>query len=232
MTFSSETDADRGMTWAVSTRWAAVLALCLAASAVLCRFLDADQASGAALKVVTATVALGVVPGALLTLLAPPRVRLSMLEVIGFGIALSFGVVHLLTMAAVSAHLSPAFVLAGMAIASVGIAGLAIRRSSGEVAVSVDELIVLVLTLALGVPLYLQGSPFDVYEDQVLAAIMRRLSELQAPRLDNLYVAPGIVYTYPFPARRTSWGWLHGSATSIRCFSITSFDSSGALRRS
>ena len=45
----------------------------------------------------------------------------------------------------------------------------------------------------------MQGSPFDVYEDQVLAAIVRRLSALDAPRLDNLYVAPGIIYTYPFP---------------------------------
>jgi hypothetical protein len=47
--------------------------------------------------------------------------------------------------------------------------------------------------------LYGLGSPVDWYEDQVHVAIVRRLSALSAPRLDNLYFSPGIVYTYPFP---------------------------------
>ena len=41
---------------------------------------------------------------------------LSLLELVGFGIAFSFGIVHLLTILAVSAHLGPAFVLSALAV--------------------------------------------------------------------------------------------------------------------
>ena len=56
-----------------------------------------------------------------------------------------------------------------------------------------------VAAVALSVFLYNLGSPVSWYEDQVHVAIVRRLSELASPRLDNIYVTPGIVYTYPFP---------------------------------
>ena len=193
-------DADPGVAFRISARDAALFILLVTAAALGSRFLDADQVAGSALKVVTATLVVGIVPGALATLLWRPRPQLSALEVVGFGIALSFGVVHLLTMLAVSAHVSPVFILAGLGIASALMAGRLIYKGSGAVVVSIDELIVLALLFVLAVPLYLQGSPFDAYEDQVLASIARRLSELQSPRLDNLYVAPGIVYTYPFPS--------------------------------
>ena len=55
---------------------------------------------------ITATLAVGLVPGVLLTLLWRPRPT-SILEVAGFGIAISFGFAQLLTILAVSAHLSP-----------------------------------------------------------------------------------------------------------------------------
>ena len=208
MSQSTENDTgslatDPGVACAVSARAVAVFFLLLIAAALGCRLLDAEQAAGAALRIVTATLVVGIVPGALVTLLWRPRPQLTALEVVGFGIALSFGVVHLLTMVAVSAHVSPAFMLAALGIASALMAGRLIHKGigagSGAVVVSIDELIVLALLCLLAVPLYLQGSPFDAYEDQVLASIARRLSELQAPRLDNLYVAPGIVYTCPVP---------------------------------
>ena len=74
-----------------------------------------------------------------------------------------------------------------------------IRRNAGAVVLTLDELIVLIPLVLISIPLYLQGSPFNVYEDQVLAAIARRLALLDVPRLDNLYATPGIIYTYPFP---------------------------------
>ena len=95
----------------VSARAAAVFILVVAAGALACRFLDADHASAAALKVVGATLVVGLVPGALATLLWRPRPHLPALEVVGFGIAISFGVTQLLTIAAVTAHLSPAVML-------------------------------------------------------------------------------------------------------------------------
>jgi len=188
-----------GAGFRLSGRTVAVLALLLIAAALGCHFFDAEEASTAALKVVTATLAMAVVPGALVVLLWRPRAQLSALEVLGFGIALSFGIVQVLTVLAVSLHASPNLILAVLGCASILMALLAGRRPAIAVIVTVDELIVLALLLVVAVPLYVQGSPVDAYEDQVLVAIMRRLSELEAPRLDNLYVAPGVVYTYPFP---------------------------------
>ena len=138
-------------------------------------------------------------PGALLTLVWRPRAELRLLELIGFGIAFSFGIVQALTILAVSLHLGPVTILAVAGAGVVVMAVAVIRRRSGHLVITLDELIVLFPILLLGIPLYIQGSPFAVYEDQVLAAIVRRLSALDVPRLDNLYVAPGIVYTYPFP---------------------------------
>jgi hypothetical protein len=170
-----------------------------AAAAGVCRFLNADTTAGAALRVVTATMAVGVLPGALLMLLWRPRPVVTVIEIFGFGMALSFGIVHLLTILAVTTHLAPHIVLAGAGIGLMVVAVIVVRRNAGAVILTLDELIVLVPVLLLGIPLYLQGSPFAVYEDQVLAAIVRRLAALDAPRLDNLYATPGIIYTYPFP---------------------------------
>src|SRR5688572_7514397 len=200
MAADSVIDTHHGPTRTFSGRTAAIFLVVVGAGVLLCRGLDPEQASGAALKVVSATVALGIIPGVLVTLLLPPRRTLSLLEAIGFGIAISFGLLHVVTTIAVSAHLSPGFMLVVIGIASAIMAGQLIRKTSVSIVVSLDELIVLVLMMLLAVPLYLQGSPFDMYEDQVLASIVRRLSELQSPRLDNLFVAPGIVYTYPFPS--------------------------------
>ena len=200
MTGSNElNDTESGVAFHVTARGASLILLVIIAAAVGSSFLASDHAAGAALKVVTATLAVGIVPGALLTLLWRPRPQLSALELVGFGIAVSFGVVHLLTMVAVSAHLSPVVILTILAVASALMAAWVFQRGSGAVVLSMDELIVLTLLCMLSVPLYLQGSPFEVYEDQVLAAIVRRLSVLDVPQLNNLYVTPGVVYTYPFP---------------------------------
>jgi hypothetical protein len=183
----------------VSTRAAALCLSLLVAAAVCSRLVGAEQPWAAALKVVLPTLAIAVVPGALATMLWRPRPELTLLEVIGYGAAFTFGLVHLLTIAAIAAHLSTSSVLLLLAVGSVLAAVRIVRRSSGAVVVSVDELIVLVLLVALGTVLYFHGSPFDTFEDQVHVAIVRRLSQLQSPTLDNFYFAPGIVYTYPFP---------------------------------
>ena len=193
-------DTESGLAFHMTARGAAICLLLVGAAALGSRVLDSDQAAGAAFRIVAATLAVGIVPGALLTLLWRPRPQLSALELVGFGIAVSFGVVHLLTMVAVSAHLSPVVILTVLVVASALMAARVFQRGLGTVVLSMDEMIVFALLCILGVPLYLQGSPVDVYEDQVLAAIVRRLSVLDAPRLDNLYVTPGIVYTYPFPS--------------------------------
>ena len=183
----------------VSTRAIGLAALAVFAVATAARFLGPEHALGAAIKVIAATLAVGLVPGVLVTILWRPRAELTLLETIGFGMALSFGVVHLLTILAVTTHLGPHIILAGAGVGLMLVAVAVVRRNAGAVILTLDELIVLVPVLLLCIPLYVQGSPFAVYEDQVLAAIVRRLAALDAPRLDNLYATPGIVYTYPFP---------------------------------
>jgi hypothetical protein len=151
------------------------------------------------LRLLGATLAVGVLPGALVTLLWRPRPRLTMLEVLGYGVAISFGIVQLLTILAISAHVSPGVILALLGAACVAIAAGAIYRRPPGVDVHFDELILACLLAVLAAFLYMLGSPVEWFEDQVHAAIVRRLSALATPRLDDVYFTPGIVYTYPFP---------------------------------
>lgn len=184
----------------LSPRVAAFVALLLMAAALGIRLLGAEQAATAALKSVSATLVVAIVPGALVTLLWRPRLELTILELVGFGIAVSFGIVQLLTMLAITAHVSAAIILATLMLGSALIAGRVIQRKpAATIVVSADEMIVASLLIVLGVFLYIQGSPFDSFEDQAHVAIARRLAYLPHPRLDNLYFAPDIVYTYPFP---------------------------------
>jgi hypothetical protein len=185
--------------FSVSTRAIGVIGLAALAGAVAIRVLDANQAAAAAVKIVAATLTAGVVPGALIASVWRPRAQLTLLEMVGFGIAFSFGIVQLLTILAVTTHLGSHIILAGGAVGLAMIAVVAIRKNAAAVILPLDELIVLIPILVLAVPLYLQGSPFDAYEDQVLVSIVRRLSVLDQPRLDNLFPTPGVVYTYPFP---------------------------------
>lgn len=193
------TATESGASLHVSGRAAAVATLVIVAVALGCRLLDAEQPSIAALTILSATLAAGVVPGVLVTLLWRPRPELTALEMIGFGIVVSFGLVELLTILAVSAHLDAALMLTLLVAVSVLMAARVIWRPAGTILLTLDEVIVLSLLLAVSAWLYGLGSPVTSTEDQVHAAIVRRLSQLAAPRLDNLYFAPGIVYTYPFP---------------------------------
>ena len=191
----------------ISPRAISLLVLFAIAAALLCRFLDPEHAWTAALKTVSATVVIGVVPGVLMTLLWRPR-QTSVLELVGFGIAISFGVAQVLTVLAVSAHLSPVVMLIMLLAVSVLAASRVIWRGTGSITVGVDDVIVIAFVLALSWSAYAVGAPVDSQEDQIHAAIARRLSQLDSPQLDNLYVTPGIVYTYPFPGTHYFMGLI------------------------
>ena len=77
----------------VSSRVTGTVALLVVASAVGFRFLDPVVPSIAALGLLTASAAVGVILGMLLALLWRPRPQLTALEAIGFGIATSLGLV-------------------------------------------------------------------------------------------------------------------------------------------
>ena len=150
-------------------------------------------------RLLGATLAIGILPGALATLAWKPRPSLTVLETIGFGIGISFGLVELLTVLAIAVHLSPAIILAMLGAGCVAMAAPVLYRRPRTVVFHLDECILVLVLVVLGVFLYRIGSPVEWYEDQVPVAIVRRLSALSAPRLDDIYLAPGIVYTYPFP---------------------------------
>jgi hypothetical protein len=184
----------------ISTRAATGFLLLVAAGAAGVRVIDSGDAVWIALKIVTASLAVMFVPGAMLTLLWRPRLQIALIETAAFGAGLSLVVVQLLTIAAVSLHFSIDLAL-GILAGSVAVAAVAALRSRGAATLTItfDDAVVAGLATALAGWLYWIGSPVAGVEDQIHAAIVRRLTALPAPALDNLYLTPGVVYTYPFP---------------------------------
>jgi hypothetical protein len=52
---------------------------------------------------------------------------------------------------------------------------------------------------ALATLLYLKGAPFLSYENQTHAGMVRRLTAMLHPAIDDFYYLPNVAYTYPFP---------------------------------
>lgn len=183
----------------VSTRTVAILLLLVLGVAVACRLFDTQSAGVTALTMVTAVLAIAVIPGALITLAWLPRGPLTILEIVGFGIALSAGVVQILTVAAITFHLAPAAMVAVLFAGCLALAAIVVVKNESTVHVHADEVLVLALLAVLSASLYLLGSPVTSSEDQIHAAVVRRLADLTAPALDNIYFVSDIVFTYPFP---------------------------------
>jgi hypothetical protein len=188
----------------VQGRTATYALLALTALAIVVRFMPGDaRPIIAALQLVFATLVFGVVPGGLLVLGWRATPSLGMLEWLAISIALSFGIVHLITVAMIGGHggvatLSAAVVVALMAAG----AWLAMARTTAmtQLSIDIEDVIGLALLLMLGTLLYIQGSPVGEWEDQVHASIVRRMAALPRLTLDNFYLTPGVVYTYPFPS--------------------------------
>ena len=183
----------------VSTRVAGVVTLVAIAIACGCHVLDPEHPAAAAAKLLSATVAIAVLPGAVVTLLWRPRPQMTILEVIGFGLALSAALVELCTILAVVLHVSSGIVGAMLLAGTVMAAARLVQQPTAAVVVEFDEAIVLLLLAVLAVVLYGLGSPLATSEDDIHVAIVRRLAALGSPRFDNLYFVPGVIYTYPFP---------------------------------
>jgi hypothetical protein len=151
-------------------------------------------------RVLGVSALVGIVPGASILLAWRPMKSIGLIEFLGFSIGFSFGLVQLLTVGALTVHASPVVVLLVFA-GIVGIhAGAAFRRDNRmAVTVSRGELAVLLLSATLALFLYASGSPFDNQEDRIHISVIERLAHLQSPAIGNIYLSPGIVYTYPFP---------------------------------
>jgi len=181
---------------------AAAILITVAVSATL-PWISDSSAAGAAAKMIIATFAVGIVPGVLITLLWRPRPELDLLELAAIGIAVSFGVVHLLTIAIILLHSSVQVAALAM-LAAEGCAAVwiwyASRTRTMTIRASADDAIGVGLLVLVAACLYAQGSPFNGWEDQIHISIVRRLAALPRLTLDNFYVTPAVVYTYPFPS--------------------------------
>jgi hypothetical protein len=165
-------------------------------------FVSDTTAVGAAMKVVGATMAVAILPGALLSLLWRPRAALGLLEWLAISIALSLGLVHLMTTGIIILHVGVprASVLLLVALAMGCVALLFTRHDAMRVSVGRDDVMGLIVLVVLAVCLYIQGSPVFDWEDQVHVSVVRRLAALDRLTLDNFYLTPHVVYTYPFPS--------------------------------
>lgn len=179
----------------------AISALIIAFGAAA-RLLPPDVAAGWVIRVVAASVLIAVAPGVLATLAWLPQRSFSALELVGIGIGVSFALVQLITIAALVAHWPVDVSLAAIAAWAVAHAVVLVRRrdKSVRVLVSRGELALSLCAVALATLLYAVGSPFDSAEDRIHVSIVQRLVHLSSPAIDNVYLAPNIVYTYPFPA--------------------------------
>ena len=173
--------------------------LALAASLT---FVSDATATGAAVKVVAATMAVAILPGALLSLLWRPKAALGLLEWLAISIALSFGLLHLMTTGIIVLHggIPTASILLLVALAMGFVVLLFRRHDSMRVSVGLDDVLGLIVLVVLAVSLYSQGSPVFDWEDQVHVSVVRRLAALDRLTLDNFYLTPHVVYTYPFPS--------------------------------
>lgn len=178
-----------------------VFLACVALAASLSAVSDATALS-AAIKVVGGTIAAGVLPGAALILSWRPRVTFGLLEFLAISIALSLGVVHLVTVLLILAHGGiPSASVALLAALAVIATGVLVRRGNPvRVRIEGGDLLGLLVLGVLATVLYVQGSPVVDWEDQVHVSIVRRLAALDRLTLDNFYLTPHVIYTYPFPS--------------------------------
>ncbi len=158
------------------------------------------SAAMAAVRLFLASLAVAVLPGVMIVLAWRPRRDITLLELAALGIATSLIVVQGVTIAAIVLH-QPI----GMMLAVLGLIALAhavpaiIRRRDVVVRFPRSEWVLASALASVAACLYVTGSPYGSTEDAIHVAIVRRLRFLDTPALDNLYVVPNVVYTYPFP---------------------------------
>jgi hypothetical protein len=165
------------------------------------RWLNAPEPAVWPLRVVLSTAAIAVLPGASLLLAALPARAWSISELFVFGFGISAALVQLAVITALLAHVSPLVILAALFTLTMACAIVAGRRNLTGTAVVMGGTDVLwaVVLAVLAAFLYVQGSPYASGEDYLHLGVIRRLSVLPRPALDNIYFAPGVIYTYPFP---------------------------------
>ena len=175
--------------------------LCALQVAALCagRFAP-DTAFGWAARLISASIAVLVVPGGVLCLYVLPLARRSPLECAAMSVGFGIGIVQAFTVGSLLLHVpvSDAALLLVVGSAA-GALAYAWRGGSARLRLSGGERVVASALLLVGGAMYVVGVPRLGGEDYVHVGIIRRLAALAAPSLNNIYMFPDVIYTYPFP---------------------------------
>lgn len=188
----------------IATRRFPLFVLLMLAALPALRMVQDEGALLSALGMVIGITVVGVIPGLLIGSVAGALRGRSVPEVAALGFAVSFALVQLLTMVALTLHLSMPAVLVALWVFCAAIAGLMLLKPPQNQwlrSTAPTHWIIVALALVLGAALYMQ-SPWEPWlngEDAVHVAVARRLAFVQQPSLHNIYWAPDFVYTYPFP---------------------------------
>ena len=176
-------------------------AIVVVAVAVAARCLPSNSDATWALRIFSAGIVVTVIPGMLAVLAWRPRDAFSLLELIGVSLGISFALIQLVTIAAVMYAFSVDVAIMLLATLALIHAAVALWRGGSGVSVRAPhgEIVLGITVMALGAGLYLAGSPFDTTEPRIHISLVRRLVHLSSPTLYTMYIAPDIVYTYPFP---------------------------------
>lgn len=184
----------------VTVRAAAAFCLLSTGVSLAMRLWSSDHWAAVAIALAGAAFTVTVVPGALATLAWRPSTRVTLFEVVGFGAAISLGLVHLLTVFAITAHVEAVYVAAALITAVVAAGGwVGTRRNGAVIEVPLSEGVIAALLGVMAAFLYIQGSPIESFEDQMHVAISQRLAAT-TPAIDTFFFVPDVIYTYPFPA--------------------------------
>ena len=169
--------------------------------AVMTRALPDVSVAGWIVRVTAVSALVAIMPGMLALLAWRPRQRFGLLELLGFSMGVSFALMQVLVVAALTFHWSPMQAVAVFGLTAAAHAAMALRHVERGVSVYVplDQLAIVVLLAGLALFLYAAGSPVQDQEDRIHISIVQRLAHLTRPDIGNIYLFPGVVYTYPFP---------------------------------
>jgi hypothetical protein len=183
----------------VRGRIVALALLAAAGIAVMAPHTFGDFPLGCAVRIALASALIGLIPGALTALAWYPGAVVDILWLAALALAISFGFSQLLTIMALIGHWS-APVSLGVLGAFVCVAATrAAYRDRCAVRIDWRHALPLAGIAVIAVYLYAAGSPYAAFEDRIHVAISERLAHLHSPSIRNIYFAPNVVYTYPFP---------------------------------
>ncbi len=160
------------------------------------------------LSFLLAAAAVCVLPGAACVLaFRPARLRPTLLDALCFSLLSSVVVAQISVSVAILAHVPLPRVTRIVVAAAACVVFLLRRRGFDARLPDWADRVFLAGAFCLGL-LVLPAVQTFPFEDQIHVSVIRRLVAIDSPSLSNIYLLPGIVYTYPLPG-------LHGVVAGV-----------------